>query len=34
MDNFDIEFPEYVILPDTIALADRLKSSLQVVLDL
>jgi len=34
IDNFDIEYPEYVILPDTIALADRLKSSLQAEADL
>ena len=30
LDMFDVEVPEYVSIPDTIALSDRLKSTLQV----
>ena len=30
IDMFDVEVPEYVSIPDTIALSDRLKSTLQV----
>ena len=31
IDMFDVEVPEYVSIPDTIALSDRLKSTLQVI---